>query len=74
MITLGQAKAMFADMVAKCEEKFTIDDIWETQSDVPIYVMTVIDSDGNQHLPGVKFPAICKNDGTLIDYHLPCPA
>lgn len=74
MITLEQAKVMFADMVAKCEEKFTIDDIWEVQFDDPIYVMTVVDADGNQYLPGVKFPSICKKDGAVIDYQFPCPA
>lgn len=74
MITLEQAKAMFADMVTKCAEKFTIDDIWEVQFDEPIYVMTVIDTDGNQYLPGVKFPSIRKKDGTVIDYQFPCPA
>lgn len=74
MITLEQAKIMFADMVAKSEKKFTIDDIWEIQFDDPVYVMTVVDTNGNQYLPGEKFPCIRKKDGTVIDYQFPCPA
>lgn len=74
MIALEQAKIMFEDMVAKCAERFTIDDIWEIQFDEPIYVMTVIDADGVQYLPGVKFPCIRKKDGAIIDYQFPCPA
>ncbi len=74
MITLDQAKAMFADMVAKSAERFTIDDVWEVQYNEPIYVMTVIDAEGNQHLPGIKFPSIRKHDGAIIDCQFSCPA
>ncbi len=74
MITLEQAKVMFAEMVAKSEEKFIIDEVWEIEFDDPIYVMTVTDVDGNQYLPGVKFPCIRKSDGTLFNYQFPCPA
>lgn len=74
MITLDQAKVMFADMVAKNAERFTIDDIWEVQFNEPVYVMTVIDAEGNQYLPGAKFPSIRKRDGAIIDYQFSCPA
>lgn len=74
MITLERARIMFADMVAKNEEKFVIDEIWEIQFDEPIFVMTVTDAEGVQYLPGVKFPSIRKSDGAIIDYQFPCPA
>lgn len=74
MLTLDQAKSVFADMVANSEEKFVIDEVWEIQFDEPIFVMTVTDAGGNQYLPGVKFPCIRKKDGALVDYQFPCPA
>lgn len=74
MITLEYAKSMFADMIAKSEEQYTIDEVWEIQFDEPIFVMTVIDAEGIQYLPGVKFPSIRKSDGALIDDQFPCPA
>ena len=74
MITLEQAKNMFADLIAKSNEKFTMDEVWEIEFDEPIYVMTVIDTAGDQHLPGSKFPSIRKRDGAIIDYKFPCPA
>lgn len=74
MITLEQAKAQFAKMIADSGKSYRIDNVWEIQFEDPIYVMMVIDEEGNQQLPGSIFPSIRKKDGAIIDYHFPCPA
>lgn len=74
MITLEQAKEAFARMVAESGKDCQIDEVWEIEFDDPIYVMTVIDKNGNQQLPGSLFPAIRKSDGVIVDYEFPCPA
>ena len=74
MVTLEQAKEMFAEMVAKSDKKYQIDGIWEISFEDPIYVMMVIDENGDQLLPGEAFPCIRKADGAIIDWHFPCPA
>lgn len=74
MITLEQAKKIFAQMIADSGKQCQIDDVWEIEFDDPIYVMMVIDEDGNQQLPGILFPAIRKSDGAIINYEFPCPA
>lgn len=74
MITLERAKEMFAQMVSDSGKNYQIDAVWEIEYDDPIYVMTVIDEDGKQHLPGDLFQSIRKRDGSLIDYEFPCPA
>lgn len=74
MVTLEQAKKKFAELVAKSEKNYQIDDIWEISLAEPIYVMMVIDENGDQLLPGEAFPSIRKSDGALIDFKYPCPA
>ena len=74
MITLERAEEMFAQMVIDSGENYQIDAVWEIEYDDPIYVMTVIDGEGKQHLPGYPFRSIRKRDGALIDYQFPCPA
>lgn len=74
MITLEQAKKIFAQMIADSGKQYRIDNVWEIEFDDPIYVMTVIDENGNQQLPGSLFPAIRKSDGMIVDYEFPCPA
>lgn len=43
----------------------------EIDFDEPIYVMTVIDENGNQQLSGILFPAIRKSDGMIAHYVFP---
>lgn len=74
MITLEQAKKMFADMITESPQKYEIFEVWLIELDEPLYVMTVIDEDGNQHLPGDPFPSIRQADGKFVDYRFPCPA
>jgi len=73
MITLEDARKIFAEMVIKSERKYQIDDIWEVYYDEPIYVMTVIDENGNQLFPGEVFPSIRKTDGSLCNFSFPTP-
>ena len=74
MITLEQAKSIFEDMIKQTGEKFEIFEVWEIDADFPIYVMTVIDENGVQRMPGDPFKSIRKEDGALIDFSFPCPA
>ena len=74
MITLERAKEMFAQMIADSGREDQIDNVWEIEFDDPIYVMMVIDKEGNQQLPGRLFPAIRKSDGKIVDFEYPCPA
>lgn len=74
MITLEKAKEIFAQMVIDSGKKCQIDAVWEIESEEPIYVMTVVDEDGRQQLPGRLFPAIRKKDGSIVDWEYPCPA
>lgn len=74
MITLAQAREMFAKMIAEKGEGYSMDQVFEIEFDDPIYVMTVIDKNGEQILPGRVFPAIRKRDGMLVDDVVPCPA
>lgn len=74
MITLEQAKKVFCDMVEKADGCYEIFEVWEMDIGYPIYVMTVIDGDGNQRFPGDPFKSIKKENGELIDYSFPVPA
>lgn len=74
MITLEQAKRIFEDMIKQSEKQYEIFEVWELDADFPIYVMTVIDENGVQRMPGDPFKSIRKEDGTLIDFSFPSPA
>ena len=74
MITLEQAKMIFADMVKNANDRYEVFEVWEIELETPIYVMTVIDENGNQRLPGDPFKSIKKDTGELIDFTFPCPA
>ena len=74
MITLEQAKIMFAEMVKNAEEQYEVFEVWEIKLETPIYVMTVIDKNGDQRMPGDPFKSIKKETGELIDFVFPCPA
>lgn len=74
MITMEQAKTMFANMIAESQKKYEIFEMWLIELDEPLYVMTVIDEEGNQHLPGDPFPSIRQVDGKFVDYSFSCPA
>lgn len=74
MITLEKAREMFAEMIAEKGGEYHMDQVWEIEFDDPIYVMTVLDKNDEQFLPGEVFPSIRKRDGALVDYEFPCPA
>ena len=74
MVTLEQAKTKFAEIVAKNGSGYQIADVWELSLSDPIYVMMLIDENGNQLFPGEVFPSIRKSDGVLVDFKYPCPA
>ena len=74
MITLDQAKKIFSEMVEKAHDAFEIFEVWEMDIGYPIYVMTVIDTDGNQRFPGDPFQSIKKENGELIDFSFSAPA
>lgn len=74
MVTLEQAKKKFAEMVAESEKNYQIDGIWEVSLAEPIYVMMVIDENGDQLLPGEAFQSIRKADGSLVDFRFPAPS
>ena len=71
MITLDEAKEMFYEMVSKSEKKYRIKQIWEIQFEEPLYVMMVVDENGEQFFPGEVFPCINKKDGSLSDWTYP---
>ena len=71
MITLEQAKSIFEDVIKQTGEKFEIFEVWEIDDDFPIYVMTVIDENGVQRMPGDPFKSIRKENGELIDWKFP---
>ena len=60
-------------MIAEKGGEYHMDQVWEIEFDDPIYVMTVIDKNGEQILPGRVFPAIRKRDGSPVDDVFPCP-
>ena len=74
MVSLEQAREIFADLVKKSGEQYRIEQVQEIQFEEPIYVMIALDANGDQVFPGEKFPSIRKSDGALIDYSFPCPA
>lgn len=74
MVSLEQAKAIFAEIVKQSGEKYEIEQVQEIQLEEPLYVMIALDENGEQIFPGERFPSIRKKDGELIDYSFPCPA
>lgn len=74
MVSLEQAKAIFADMIKQSGEPFEVEQVQEIQLEEPLYVMIALDEKGEQIFPGERFPSIRKADGALIDYSFPCPA
>lgn len=74
MITLEQARKAFEKMVDDSERGYKIFEVWEVNFSEPIFVMTVIDEEGNQYFPGEVFKSIRKKDGSLVDFRFPSPA
>lgn len=73
MITLEQAKIIFEEMIKQSGKQYEIFEVWEIDDDFSIYVMTVIDENGVQRMPGDPFKSIRKENGELIDWKFPPP-
>jgi len=79
MITLEEAMGMFQKMIDEHPEKYTIFEAWEipyedpVHGEDPLYIMTVLNENGEQFFPGEVFKSIRKRDGELVNFEFPVP-